>query len=113
MNNELRMQYKIDLLARLRIHYETLEAKRNQQMNTIQREFPIGSLIMVYWPVPKKGCTQKLLPMWKEPLIKILIIESNNQSDEFMLLNAKPSVVVKDAKQVTKRVTVAVGDIKM
>ncbi|CAF0870459.1 unnamed protein product [Brachionus calyciflorus] len=32
-NNEIRMQNKIDLLARLRTHYETLEAKRDQQMN--------------------------------------------------------------------------------
>ena len=29
--------------------------------------FEIGSEVMIYWPVPKQGYTQKLLPNWQGP----------------------------------------------
>ena len=30
-------------------------------------EFSLNDLVMVYWPIPKRGLTQKLLPKWDGP----------------------------------------------
>lgn len=45
-----------------------MEYYKNQYDKTHKEvEFKIGDLVMVYWPVPKKGFTQKLLPKWQGP----------------------------------------------
>jgi hypothetical protein len=70
------VEYKAELLKKLKHNYEQLEAKQDQKMNYYkehydkthkQVEFKSGDLVMVYWPVPKKGYTQKLLPKWQGP----------------------------------------------
>ena len=30
-------------------------------------KYKINDVVMVYWPIPKRGYTQKLLPKWKGP----------------------------------------------
>ena len=70
------VEYKADLLRRLRHSYEQIEAKLDKEMQYYKNQydkthkevkFKIGDLMMVYWPVPKKGFTKKLLPKWQGP----------------------------------------------
>ena len=70
------IDYKVKLLERLRVAYETAEMKRDLKMNYFKEHYDLkhkdvsfqeGSKVLVYWPVPKKGYTQKLLPKWKGP----------------------------------------------
>jgi len=71
-----KLNYKIDLLSKLRYAYEKLERKRDRYQNDYRKnydkthrhiEFSVGELVMMFWPVPKKGYALKLLPKWDGP----------------------------------------------
>jgi hypothetical protein len=38
-------------------YYKSVYDSRHKQV-----EFTVGDLVMVYWPIPKAGLSQKLLP---------------------------------------------------
>jgi hypothetical protein len=64
------------VIYQFRNAYEQAAIKRDKEINyykfrydTFHKnvEFNINDLVMVYWPIPKRGYTQKLLPKWKGP----------------------------------------------
>lgn len=70
------MEYKTRLLRTLRDTYDTISAKRDAYINDYKfrydsrrkvTNFKIGDQVMLYWPVPKKGYSLKLLPRWDGP----------------------------------------------
>lgn len=74
--SEEKLNYKLNLVSRLRSAYEKAAIKRDKEVNYYKFrydnfhkkvEFNIDDLVMVYWPIPKRGYTQKLLPKWKGP----------------------------------------------
>ena len=74
--SEEKLNYKFRLISRLRSAYEQAAIKRDKEINYYKFrydrshkniEFQINDLVMVYWPIPKRGYTQKLLPKWKGP----------------------------------------------
>ena len=73
---DARMNYKINLIERLKRSYEEIVLKREKAVNDYKfkydsvhknTEFKEGDLVMLYWPIPKKGFSQKLLPKWTGP----------------------------------------------
>jgi hypothetical protein len=68
--------YKMRLLTRLKNCYEEIELRRDKAINYYKKNydsthkdisFNVNDLVMVYWPIPKKGFSQKLLPKWDGP----------------------------------------------
>jgi hypothetical protein len=68
--------YKINLLSRFKIAYENLVLKKEKAVNDYKFKYDLkhkkivfkeGEQVMVFWPVPKKGFSQKLLPKWDGP----------------------------------------------
>ena len=73
---ETLMDHKISFIKRLSNAYhltfvQRCAAIRDYKMyyDQSQKEvkFKIDDLVMVFWPVPRKGLSQKLLPKWKGP----------------------------------------------
>jgi hypothetical protein len=72
------LDYKIDLVQRLKRAYEKINKSRTQNVNKYRdyydqkhkkQIYNIGDNVMLYWPVPVKGLTQKLLPKWDGPYV--------------------------------------------
>jgi transposase InsO family protein len=70
------LEYKIRLVSRLRKVYAEIQQKRDKEIESYkfrydnrQRniQFKVGDLVMVFWPVPKQGVSNKLLPKWEGP----------------------------------------------
>lgn len=70
------VDYKANLLSKLKAAYEEIKERRQDSMvyyksvydnRHKQVEFNVGDLVMVYWPIPKAGLSQKLLPRWDGP----------------------------------------------
>ena len=81
------LEYKFVLTNRLRSTNEKLEARRDE----IQSKYKIrydkihkvvtfkeGEFVMVFWPIPKKGMSKKLLPKWEGPFKIIKQLSSVN-----------------------------------
>lgn len=75
-DSEEKLNYKLNLVSKLRKAYEKAAIKRDKEVNYYKFrydnshknvEFKNDDLVMVYWPIPKRGYTQKLLPKWKGP----------------------------------------------
>ena len=75
-SDESLMDYKLRLVKCLKSAHEIVYLKRAQcaleykdVYDASQKlvEFEPNDLVMVYWPIPKKGLSQKLLPKWKGP----------------------------------------------
>ncbi|CAF0956113.1 unnamed protein product, partial [Brachionus calyciflorus] len=71
-----KVNYKLNLLNKLRTSYEQVELRQERAINYYkakydkkQRDisFENNDLVLIYWPIPKKGFTQKLLPKWQGP----------------------------------------------
>jgi len=74
--SEEKLNYKLNLVSKLRAAYEKISNKREKEVNYYKFrydikhkhvEFKENDLVMVYWPIPKRGYTQKLLPKCKGP----------------------------------------------
>jgi hypothetical protein len=70
------LEYKMNLVSRLRKLYTETEQKRERviasykfRYDRCQKnvQFQIGDLVMVFWPIPKQGVSNKLLPKWEGP----------------------------------------------
>jgi tagatose-1,6-bisphosphate aldolase non-catalytic subunit AgaZ/GatZ len=70
------VDYKMNLLSKLKDAYDKIIEKREDSMHYYKSrydskqkviQFKLGDLVMVYWPVPKAGLSQKLLPRWDGP----------------------------------------------
>ena len=75
-STEEKFEYKANLIKQLRSSYETLINKRETAVYDYKYkydrchknvEFKEGEKVMVFWPIPKKGFSQKLLPKWEGP----------------------------------------------
>jgi transposase InsO family protein len=71
-----RFDYKTQFVSQLRKKYEEIQnvragrqAKQKVRFDKKRKpvEFQIGDEVMLYWPMPKKGFSQKLLPKWSGP----------------------------------------------
>jgi transposase InsO family protein len=71
-----RFEYKVHLVKLLKRNYEIVQNRRgdrqarltekvNQRRKAV--EFQLGEEVMLHWPMPKKGLSQKLLPKWSGP----------------------------------------------
>ena len=70
------MDYKLELVKTLRKAYDDISVRRERYVNDYKLsydskqkkvQFNKGDLVMLYWPVPKKGYSLKLLPSWDGP----------------------------------------------
>ena len=75
-NDKTKMNYKIELLSRLKFAYDALIARKDRSMHDYKNvyggrhrkiEFQVSEEVMLFWPVRKVGFTQKLLPRWDGP----------------------------------------------
>jgi transposase InsO family protein len=77
VNNPIeQLDYKLQLINKLKHAYDNIALKRDKAINyykyrydNMHRDikFKPNDLVMVYWPIPKQGYSQKLLPKWKGP----------------------------------------------
>ena len=74
--DEKLLDYKLELVSKLKSAYELIFLKRANESSKYKEaydksqksvEFNPDELVMLYWPIPKKGFSQKLLPKWKGP----------------------------------------------
>ena len=79
-DTEEKFEYKANMMSQLRSSYETLVNKRETAVYDYKYkydrchkniEFSEGEKVMVFWPIPKKGFSQKLLPKWEGPFTVI------------------------------------------
>lgn len=69
-------EYKFQLVAKLKQAYEAIEQKRAPDVDYYKFrydsshkdvKFEPEDQVMIYWPIPKRGLSQKLLPKWQGP----------------------------------------------
>jgi transposase InsO family protein len=70
------LDYKMQLTNRLRNLYAEIEQKRDREVASYKLKydrkqknvsFEINDQVMVFWPIPKQGVSNKLLPKWEGP----------------------------------------------
>ena len=75
-HDEDKIQYKQQLIASLKVAYENLIQRRDEQCSKYKFyydkfhqdiRYQPGEKVMLYWPVPKRGLSYKLLPKWDGP----------------------------------------------